>query len=139
MGFVLTDHADVLLRARAAVAFVEDKIEQQQASGELAWFNQAYREWRLAAKAEGRSMTYAEARARLRRHNFSRSAVVRVRRSFKIHFPSAANIKFGLTASNRGCSPHARRRGSRCEHRYNNVTPYEPASNEAGFFMGPIR
>jgi hypothetical protein len=70
MGFVLTDHADVLLRARAAVAFVEDKIEQQQASGELAWFNQAYREWRLAAKAEGRSMTYAEARARLRRHIF---------------------------------------------------------------------
>lgn len=70
MGFVLTDHAYVLLRARAAVAFVEDKIAQQQASGELRWFNQAYRAWRLAAQAEGRSMTYAEARARLRRRMF---------------------------------------------------------------------
>jgi hypothetical protein len=46
--------------------------------------------------------------------NVSRSAVVRVRRSFKIHFPTAANIKFGLTDSNRGCSPHARRRAAKC-------------------------
>ena len=70
MGVVPTDHADVLLRARAAVAFVENHIAHAEANGELRWFNQAYRSWRLAAKAEGRTMTYAEARARLRRHLF---------------------------------------------------------------------
>ncbi len=43
---------------------------EAEANGGLRWFNQTYREWRLAAKAEGRSMTYAEARARLRRHMF---------------------------------------------------------------------
>jgi hypothetical protein len=70
MNVTLTDHADLMLRAQAAVAFIEGKIEQQHACGELAWFNQAYREWRIAAKSVGRTMSYAEARARLRRRMF---------------------------------------------------------------------
>jgi hypothetical protein len=70
MNITLTDHADVLHRASAAVAFVESHIREAEAKGELPWFNQAYRTWRLAARAEGRSMTYAEARARLRRRMF---------------------------------------------------------------------
>ena len=70
MNVTLTDHADVLHRASAAVAFVENHIREAEANGELRWFNQAYRTWRLAAKAEGRTMSYAEARARLRRQMF---------------------------------------------------------------------
>lgn len=67
MGIVLTDHDTVTIRARAAVAFIEDKIDQAHADGSLRWFNSAFRAWRIEAKAYGRSMSYAEARARLRR------------------------------------------------------------------------
>lgn len=67
MGIPLTDHDTVMIRCRAAVEFIEDKIEQAYAEGGLRWFNQAFREWRIEAKAYGRSMSYAEARARLRR------------------------------------------------------------------------
>jgi hypothetical protein len=70
MNITLTHHADLLIRAKAAVDFIENHIAHAEAKGELRWFNQAYRAWRLAAKEEGRSMTYAEARARLRRHMF---------------------------------------------------------------------
>jgi hypothetical protein len=70
MNITLTDHADLMVRAKAATAFIESQIREAEANGELRWFNQAYRAWRLAAKAEGRSMTYAEARARLRRRIF---------------------------------------------------------------------
>jgi hypothetical protein len=52
------------------VAYIEQKIEQPQATGELSWFNRAYRSWRLEAKQYGRSMSYAEARARLRQNLF---------------------------------------------------------------------
>ena len=62
MNITLTDHADVLHRASAAVAFVENHIREAEAKGELRWFNRAYRTWRLAAKAEGRlPMTYTKA------------------------------------------------------------------------------
>jgi hypothetical protein len=64
---MLTDHATIMERVRMAVDYVEGRIAQAQAAGELRWFNQAYRAWRLEAKAQGRVMTYAEARARLRR------------------------------------------------------------------------
>ena len=64
---LLIDHDTIMERVRLAVDYVEDRIEQAQAAGELRWFNQAYRAWRLEAKAQGRVMTYAEARARLRR------------------------------------------------------------------------
>jgi hypothetical protein len=70
MGIVLTDHPTVMLRTRSAVAFIEDRIAQLQASGELAWFNASYRQWRLEAKQSGRGMSYTEARARLRQNIF---------------------------------------------------------------------
>ncbi|RXG91567.1 hypothetical protein [Bradyrhizobium zhanjiangense] len=70
MGIQLTEHATVLMRARSAVAFIDAKIAQAQANGELAWFNSAYRAWRLEAQREGRGMSYAEARARLRQNIF---------------------------------------------------------------------
>jgi hypothetical protein len=64
---LLIDHDTIMERVRSAVDYVEGKIVEAQAAGELRWFNQAYRAWRLEAKAQGRVMTYAEARARLRR------------------------------------------------------------------------
>jgi hypothetical protein len=70
MGILLTDHGTVLQRARCAVQYIEQQIEQAQANGELSWFNAAYREWRLQARSQGRTMVYAEARARLRRAMF---------------------------------------------------------------------
>ena len=70
MGITLTEHSVVLMRTREAVAFIEDRIAQAQADGELSWFNSAYRAWRLEAKQHGRGMSYAEARARLRQNIF---------------------------------------------------------------------
>jgi hypothetical protein len=70
MGIALTEHSVVMMRTREAVAFIEDRIDQAQAAGELSWFNSAYREWRLEAKRRGRGMSYAEARARLRQNIF---------------------------------------------------------------------
>lgn len=70
IGIDLTEHAVVLQRARASVQYVEQQLELAQASGELSWFNQAYRAWRLEAKQQNRTMLYAEARARLRREMF---------------------------------------------------------------------
>jgi hypothetical protein len=75
MSIILTDHDTVLLRARAAVAYIEGKIAEAQAHGELSWFNRAYREWRLQAQQQGRSMSYAEARARLRLKMFQQILV----------------------------------------------------------------
>ena len=63
----LTDHATILSRVGMAVEYVETKIAEAQAAGELRWFNRAYRAWRLEAKQHGRTMSYREARARLRR------------------------------------------------------------------------
>src|ERR1700739_1277653 len=37
----------VRARARAAVAYIEGRIAQAKAAGELSWFNSAYRAWRL--------------------------------------------------------------------------------------------
>ena len=70
MGIALTDHDTVMIRCRAAVEFIDEKIEQAYAEGNLRWFNSAFRTWRLEAQRYGRSMSYAEARARLRRHLF---------------------------------------------------------------------
>ena len=67
MNLSLTDHETIMQRARMAVEYVEGRIAEAQAAGDLRWFNCAFREWRLAAKARGRTMSYAEARARLRR------------------------------------------------------------------------
>ena len=70
MNVILTEHDIVLARAKAAVRHIRDKIAAAQAKGELRWFNKMFRQWRLNAKPFGRSMTYAQARARLRRNMF---------------------------------------------------------------------
>jgi hypothetical protein len=70
MGIPLTEHDTVLLRARSAVAFIENQIAEAHATGQLSWFNREYRAWRLAAQQHGRTLTYREARARLRRKVF---------------------------------------------------------------------
>jgi len=70
IGILLNEHHTVLTRAHAAVEFVERHIENAQANGQLRWFNRAFRHWRLEAKKHGRSMSYAEARARLRKKMF---------------------------------------------------------------------
>ena len=67
MNLALTDHETIMQRARMAVEYVEGKIAEAQAAGELRWFNRAFREWRIEANARGRTMSYAEARGRLRR------------------------------------------------------------------------
>jgi hypothetical protein len=67
LQLVLTDHADALHRVRTAVAHVDGMIEEANASGELRWFNRAYREWRTSAPATvALAMPYGLARSRLR-------------------------------------------------------------------------
>jgi hypothetical protein len=63
----LTSHDATMTRVRAAVQRVQERIAEAQAAGDLAWFNSAYRSWRLVARQSGQGMSYAEARARLRR------------------------------------------------------------------------
>jgi len=70
MGIALTEHATVLARTRNAVAYIEERIAQAEADGELSWFNSAYRSWRLEARQRGLGMSYVEARARLRQKIF---------------------------------------------------------------------
>ena len=67
LNLALTDHETIMTRVRMAVEYVEGKIAEAQDAGDLRWFNQAFRAWRLKANAQGRTMSYAEARARLRR------------------------------------------------------------------------
>jgi hypothetical protein len=64
---VLTEHDVVMARVSAVVRTIDDAIEQARQNGELHWFNTTFREWRLAARSQGRVMTYSEAKARLRR------------------------------------------------------------------------
>jgi hypothetical protein len=134
MNITLTDHADVLHRASAAVAFVESHIREAEAKGELRWLKSGLSD--VAARGQGGRPLDDVCRSTraVPASNVSRSAVVRVRRSFKIHFPTAANIKFGLTASNRGCSPHARRRAAKCALRL----PPTKANPYAGFQRGRL-
>lgn len=63
----LTNHDAAMARVRSAVRRVEQMISEANGRGELAWFNTAYRDWRIEAKKVGRVMSYAEALARLRR------------------------------------------------------------------------
>jgi hypothetical protein len=67
LNIAVIEHQALLTRVREAVEYVESKLAEAQGNGQLQFFNRAYRQWRLQAKAYGRSMTYAEARARLRR------------------------------------------------------------------------
>jgi hypothetical protein len=63
----LTGHDAAMARVKSSVRRVQEMIEAANKSGELAWFNAAYRAWRLDAKNSGAGMTYTEARARLRK------------------------------------------------------------------------
>ena len=63
----LTTHDAAMARVKSSVRRVREMIDAANASGELAWFNAAYRAWRLDAKKVGTGMSYAEARARLRK------------------------------------------------------------------------
>jgi hypothetical protein len=63
----VTGHPVVMYRVGRIVGQVEQRIEQANRHGDLAWFNTAFRQWRLRARSIGRGMSYAEARARLRR------------------------------------------------------------------------
>jgi hypothetical protein len=67
VGTKLTAHADALRRVQLAVAHVDGMIEEANASGELRWFNRAYREWRTSAPASVvLAMPCGLARSRLR-------------------------------------------------------------------------
>lgn len=63
----LTNHYAAMARVQSAVRRVEETIGEANARGDLAWFNSAYRDWRVEAKKVGRVMSYTEALARLRR------------------------------------------------------------------------
>jgi hypothetical protein len=67
LGIGITDHAKVMARVASVARLVEQRIDEASSKGDLGWFNAAFREWRMEAKAAGRVMTYREARARLRR------------------------------------------------------------------------
>jgi uncharacterized coiled-coil protein SlyX len=67
MNVALTDHETILAKVRSAVEYVDERLEEAQEAGQLRFFNRAFRQWRLQAKMHGRTMSYAEARARLRR------------------------------------------------------------------------
>lgn len=97
MGIVTTEHATVLLRARTAVAYIDEQIDRAQAQGELSWFNRAYREWRLQAKQQGRGMSYAEAKARLRKKVFRQILSNDGQAGPSWAFPALATIDFPLT------------------------------------------
>ncbi|MEH2565351.1 hypothetical protein [Bradyrhizobium sp. AZCC 2289] len=97
MGIALTEHDTVLLRARSAVAFIEERIAQAQAAGELSWFNSAYRAWRLEAKQQGRGMSYAEARARLRQNIFRQILTNETQINPKRIFPPLQGIDFSVS------------------------------------------
>lgn len=63
----LTEHAVAMSRVTSAMVRLDAELVRAQAAGELVWFNEGFREWRLRAKAGGRIKTFGEAQARLRR------------------------------------------------------------------------
>lgn len=67
MRLSLTPHANALRNVRIAVARVDTVIASANGSGELAWFNRAYRDWRASAPASAAlALPYPLARSRLR-------------------------------------------------------------------------
>jgi hypothetical protein len=107
MGIMLTDNDIVLLRARNAVEFIDRRIDQLQAEGKLHALNRAYRAWRIAAKSEGRVMTYSEFRARLRKKFLQQFLVTECHRGSEQLLPPLKGLDFSGVES----FPHARRRG----------------------------
>ena len=61
MKIHLTEHAVVIERVESAVAHVKRTLEQARQNGGLKWFNRAFYDFRLRAKASGRPpMSYAQ-------------------------------------------------------------------------------
>lgn len=69
----ITGHEQALVRVRAALHRVDDVIDKANDSGELAWFNAAYRAYRLS-KGD-LAMSYNNARAMLRSAMVRRLAI----------------------------------------------------------------
>jgi hypothetical protein len=66
LGVPLTAHDVVLSRASAAIARLDDLVDQAHADGKLPFFNREYRRRREAAQARGAGfISYGQARARL--------------------------------------------------------------------------
>lgn len=64
-GVKLTEHATVIKRASAAANRIRETLNIANGRGELAWFNRAYRAYRLQVQGKGKPINYAAARARL--------------------------------------------------------------------------
>lgn len=64
-GVKLTEHATVIKRASAAAARIRETLNVANGRGELAWFNRAYRAYRMQIQGRRKAMNYAAARARL--------------------------------------------------------------------------
>jgi hypothetical protein len=73
-GVILTEHAAVIARVREVTAHVREALERANQSGDLAWFNSLYREWRMKAKGLGMGMPYEQALASLRLAIYRRAA-----------------------------------------------------------------
>jgi hypothetical protein len=68
LGIQVTEHGEVVMRARHAVAKIEDGMAWAQRTGVLSAFNSEYRRRRLEAFKAGRGfMSYRDAQARLRK------------------------------------------------------------------------
>ncbi len=67
LGIDLTEHQVVLERAADAVKIINAKIDEFQETGDLKWFNRAYRRWRIEAAKHGITLPYGLALTRLRR------------------------------------------------------------------------
>jgi hypothetical protein len=85
LNFLINDHDSILLRARAAVTFIDERLSVAQQTGQLKYFNRAYQRWRLEAISHGRGMSYAEARARLRASLYRQIAAGE---PSELHFPA---------------------------------------------------
>jgi hypothetical protein len=65
---VLSEHSTVLARAQAALSQLDGKLAAAQRAGDLKFFNQSYRQYRLDCKERGEhGMPYNVALAKLRK------------------------------------------------------------------------
>jgi hypothetical protein len=62
LNIPVTEHAVVMDRVCTAIRTVDQRINAAHHCGELKWFNQAFRDWRL----NGHNLKYRHARSRLR-------------------------------------------------------------------------
>jgi len=127
-----------MVRAEAATAFIERHIREAEANASCAGSHQAYRTWRLAAKAEGRSMTVCRRPGlacgdRIFREALS-SEFVAVSKSI---FPPLRTLNFGLTASKPGVLVLTRAGAARSVRSASSPTTTQRHSR-AGFPTRPV-